>query len=548
MHTKEFLDALDGGLMEKLYGFCYSRCQNHYEADDLCQEILLQLLKSMDRGTKIQNLESYCWRIAHNVYADFCENRSKQRQYVVTQEEFEAMPALQVNPVEEFLEEEKERQMFEGIMTQIGVLGKIYRDVMVLYYLEDNKISDIANKLMISETTVKQRLYAARNQMKEEVKMMDKREVPLFLKPVQMEFIGMGDPCGNDPRSTAKRLLSQNIVYLCRKKAYRIDEIAKELGIPTIFAEDEVENLCYGVNGTYGLLTKTGKDRYIANIPIIEPETLQKCQKKISKDMEHLLKEFKKHVEIHKEEVQSFQVWGGRKELPFLSWILWKGAAMDVVDELNQFISQQIEMEEKERRPFSLCAFTTEEGKDIESYEDTNFYGYDQTYVKSLLGYDEVHFAMLYGKRIPPLFKCEENIAQNEEMLLTVRSLKGLKISSLTEDEKEIAAKAIADGYLMKKNEMLIPGIFATSLEKKKEMSEFCKKFVQENQNLVEQLAEKCVMSVKSAIPKHLLNELGMASILAYANVEGIFMDYAIEIGMLQEPVGQGEGILLYVE
>ena len=79
MHTKELLERLNQELLEKLYGFAYTRCQNHHEAEDLCSEIMVQLLKSIQRGSEIEKFEAFCWKVAHNVYADFCEKRKLYR-------------------------------------------------------------------------------------------------------------------------------------------------------------------------------------------------------------------------------------------------------------------------------------------------------------------------------------------------------------------------------------------------------------------------------------------------------------------------------------
>ena len=42
----------------------------------------------------------------------------------------------------------------------------------------------------------------------------------LLLKPVNLAFIGTGNPVGNDPSEKAReRLLSQNLIYLCKNEA-----------------------------------------------------------------------------------------------------------------------------------------------------------------------------------------------------------------------------------------------------------------------------------------------------------------------------------------
>ena len=67
---------------------------------------------------------------------------------------------------------------------------------------------------------------------------------------------------GNDLSGTARRRLSQSLVYLCRAKEKTADELARETGIPASYIEEELEMLCRGVNGQYGLLRKNEQGMY----------------------------------------------------------------------------------------------------------------------------------------------------------------------------------------------------------------------------------------------------------------------------------------------
>lgn len=106
----------------------------------------------------------------------------------------------------------------------------------MLYYLDEMKVKDIAKKLGIGETTVKQRLFFARNTVRKEVEIMNERN--LSLKPVSLAFIGTGNPSGNDPRTKAERILSQNLVYACKDKAKSAKELSDELCVPMPYIED----------------------------------------------------------------------------------------------------------------------------------------------------------------------------------------------------------------------------------------------------------------------------------------------------------------------
>ncbi|MCL2772405.1 MAG: hypothetical protein FWD71_03560 [Oscillospiraceae bacterium] len=64
---KEFIESLtDGGMIDNIFGYAYKRCFSKYEAEDLCQEIITEILLALQNGGNIANLNAYIWQIAHN--------------------------------------------------------------------------------------------------------------------------------------------------------------------------------------------------------------------------------------------------------------------------------------------------------------------------------------------------------------------------------------------------------------------------------------------------------------------------------------------------
>ena len=162
---------------------------------------------------------------------------------------------------------------------------------MVLYYLDEMKVKYIAKKLGISEPTVKQRLFFARNTIRKEVETMNERN--LSLKPVSLAFIGTGNPRGNDPRTKAERILSQNLVYACKDKAKSAKGLSDELCVPMPYIEDELAIQLKGENGSYGLLRKIG-DKYISNVIIVENSEFNEAGKIYTKHLDELCEKLKK--------------------------------------------------------------------------------------------------------------------------------------------------------------------------------------------------------------------------------------------------------------
>ena len=75
MKKQDLLKFFDDDLLDKLFGFCYARTNDSYEAEELCSDITYALIKASAADGEIENAYPFIWRIARNVYADFLNRR-----------------------------------------------------------------------------------------------------------------------------------------------------------------------------------------------------------------------------------------------------------------------------------------------------------------------------------------------------------------------------------------------------------------------------------------------------------------------------------------
>ena len=73
MKKQDLLNIFDDELLNKLFAFCYARTNDSYEAEELCSDIVYALMKTAQTDGQIQNVYSFIWRVARNVYADYSE-------------------------------------------------------------------------------------------------------------------------------------------------------------------------------------------------------------------------------------------------------------------------------------------------------------------------------------------------------------------------------------------------------------------------------------------------------------------------------------------
>ena len=68
MTESDILRLLGEEYFDKILGFCILRMNTREEAEDLAQDIALELLKIVRRGQTIENLGAFCWRVSENLF------------------------------------------------------------------------------------------------------------------------------------------------------------------------------------------------------------------------------------------------------------------------------------------------------------------------------------------------------------------------------------------------------------------------------------------------------------------------------------------------
>ena len=534
MKTDETIKMLsDKTFLDKLYGYAYHRCRTSHEAEDLCSEIILSVLRTVQSNREIENFYPFVWTVAHRTYADYCEKRKTHADAVIDAEYSDHILNMTESPIEDYLEKQEEAAQLSRIMKEISFLSKIYRDVMVLYYLEEMKIAEIARSLGISQTTVKQRLFSARNIIKKEVQKME--NINLSLKPVNLQFIGTGSPIGNDPSEKAReRLLSQNLIFLCKDEAKTAKELSEALGVPMLYVENEIEIQCKGVNGSYGLLRKLGNGKYISNILIAEAKEYDEA----NSICEKYLKEFgtclKTAIKNSRDKILSFPFLNKQQDIKFILWSLLSSVVWSINEHVNKILSEQYFSDVTPvKRDFTTVAIVVHENEVL----NMGFYGCDGVTANGLCGYARVFFSNIYSDRIEKHFGCGHNLSTDPQILLTIRSIGGLDVDSLSEAEKEIAAKAIECGYLCKNGNTLEPRILVFKEEDQSAFYNLLSDFDGDSKRIAEKIARDIAAYMKKQIPKHLIDEYQYYnSLIASARLLHSAVEECIKEGLLIPP------------
>lgn len=546
MKTNETLKLLDGkDFLDKIYHFSYHRCNTSFEAEDLCSDIVLAVISAIHKQERIENFYAFVWTIARRVYADYCEKRNAERQ-VFSIENSDLMLASKENEIEEFVEEAAEQEQISRIFKEIAFLSKAYREVMVMFYIDELKVKEIATRLNINETTVKQRLFSARNSVRKEVETMSERTY--VLKPIKLAISGTGNPCGNDPRSKTERMFSQNLIYLCKDKPKSAKELSEELCVPMPYIEEELEIQCHGENGKYGMLRKLENGKYAVNIHLVDYDEYDQANKIYEKHLPVFCEVIKNTLKQNEEKILSFPYLSEQKDLRFIMWSLISRTVWDFEERINKVLAEKYFSDiVPVNRTFSCVAVAYTD----EQYPEFDSYGSDGIDATSIGGYKSVFASNIYGKRIDKHFHCGHNLSHDPKLLMVLRAIGGIAIDDLSESEKEIAAKALECGYLRKNGNVIEPKIIV--IDRKNEMDFYNLSFDFNNDmgTVIEQIAAELSVFMRTHIPEHLMNEYQIyTGLIAGVRILAKAIEECINEGLLVEPENKvgAEGVLMIVE
>lgn len=253
--------------MEKLFYFCLKKTSNHVEAEDLTQDISLNILIALNKGTVPINFSAWVWQIARNRYSAWADAKHRRLESVTGSDIEDCDIADTGNSI---LDELINGEQLSLLRRELAFIKKDYRNIVVAYYIENKSLKDISNSVSLPLEVVKKRLQRARKILKEGMDMAREFGKRSY-SPEQIAFVMNGrDGKKGQPWSIITHLLYKNIFLETYENPQTAEELALELGISLPYMEDELEFLV-----KEELLKKDG-NKYQTNFKIISKEEQRK--------------------------------------------------------------------------------------------------------------------------------------------------------------------------------------------------------------------------------------------------------------------------------
>lgn len=225
--------------MKFLLSAALQKCGDIYDAEDLTQETLLAALSYISGGKVIDDMRAWLLVVMNRKYNDML--RQKYRKTTVSiRDDFDI--------IDEYASvSESEDDEAENVRRAVAHLAKIYREVIVRYYMNGQSVSEIAAELDIPEGTVKSRLRLGREHVKKGIINMEKYSNQSYA-PIRLYVTNSGNWGRNfEPMSLVNSdLLAQNILWRAYTKPASIEELSYAIGVPAAYVEPVVQKLVTG--------------------------------------------------------------------------------------------------------------------------------------------------------------------------------------------------------------------------------------------------------------------------------------------------------------
>lgn len=128
-----------------LFRLCLITLGNAYDAEDVIQETMITYMKKKPEFLDAEHEKAWLITVAANKCKDLLRFRARH-------------PMIDLEQIQEFEAEDSDSGILEALMT----LPEKFRIVLILYYVEEYRIEDIAKVIGKTTSAVKMRLQKGR--------------------------------------------------------------------------------------------------------------------------------------------------------------------------------------------------------------------------------------------------------------------------------------------------------------------------------------------------------------------------------------------------
>lgn len=503
---RETAAELLGENLKNIFAFSISNLYDKQDAEDLTNDIIVEVLSSVDRLENDDAFYGFMWRIAENTL----KKRIRKKNSVRIKHNCDFYGVNWETPEEQVIENEE----LMVLRRELSLLSKQYREVTVQHYVKNKSVSEISRELKISEEMVKYYLFKTRRILKEGVQMeRNLGERSYNPSDFGIDFWGGGD--NHYVWQTFERKLPCNIVLAAYEKPLTLWELSLELGVSAVYLEDELDILM-----EHNFIKKTG-ERYQTNFIIFKEDYEEDFLKMIVSTVspEKVIKEITKTVE---EQLPEFRKkdFGLKLDDNKLRWFL-----------INYLLFNSLErFEEKIKNVYGGFPQLSPKARGFVYGHDNNYtYGHFQgiyDYQVEDARYGAVNYNIIKE------CQCWHSISFACNDLICDAVLEK-EVSS----DEELVAYAVSEGAIKIADGKMKANFPVFTKKEKQEICEVFSPVITATYDYAEELCGAALKLMKKHIPKNLTDKCEiLCHIRHQADAVAIVMEQLVKIGYLTVP------------
>lgn len=149
------LDVLLRKHLQSIFSISYRICLDYDDASDICQNILIKIIKNLKNFQFKSQFKTWYFRIAYNETINYLKNKKIN----INLEKIENYD-LNKEKIDENL---SKKELKKKLTDTINKLPLIERNILLYYYYDELKIKEISYIMQINENTIKTKLKRSKN-------------------------------------------------------------------------------------------------------------------------------------------------------------------------------------------------------------------------------------------------------------------------------------------------------------------------------------------------------------------------------------------------
>lgn len=517
--NKNLIDYAIHKNLESILGFSMKRTSNRPDAEDLTQDIIIEIYRSytkLKRYEGVEALEGWMWAIARHTYCRWLNKKNKNNMVYI---EGVMDEHLYENADDSTGNEIVKEEQLNLLRREISMLSKNYRDIIVLYYLNNKTCMEISQMTELPLSTVKWRLHQAKATIKERMENM-KIYTEKAYAPDNLWVRSMGtftQPYNNFyVYDQIKSLLRQNIVLCTYRKPLVIGEISAELGVPAAYIEEELSSLV-----EEQFISEKGSGKYQTDFIIITSDMKESIYPLLEELSCQMAEYFLKEVSKLEKSIRKIRFIGYDKLWEELLWSVIPACSISCyMPLLEDFVPPM----KPHGNSWKLIGFEGTK-KDYPWSGDLSTYSYlDGKFTQNIFITNNLNYRI--------------GFLDKEEAVFYYNYLTGkIDVQNLKEENKEMAAQLISKGFFIKEADIIRPNIISLTEEQYKSFNTLISPAIQYfNGNILYKYAEQISAELKKHVPSAFSEDIDFAAAMLISESLGFTLKYLIDKDILKMP------------